>query len=451
MAGKKTSLLFKAAAAVGFLFLGGLAALTLALKIYLPPEKVRGLIVASAQKALHREVRLKDISLSALRGLTLTGLEISEVPDFKAGQFAGMDAFQLKIQWRALLRKKIIVDQLAIEGFHAGVVKERSGLFNFSDLLAASPADAKSLETAKAAAAPLPFEFNLKSVSLSKSRLDYRDKAAGKQWQVSNLEASAKDISLAAGRLAVFLENFSADLEDNNLRLSGRVALDENQLEVPDMKGSLNGEKLVLALSVKDLSKAAKKVQGSLNLKKLVYAGTAANDIALNWDLSGLTPDLKSLGGWAKLHIDGGSFSSGKKGAQRSTLVKALLLPITILQKIGSVGSALKILPDFSNFLFSEVAGDYVFNRGVMTLRDFHLNSLVANVQTKGTIDLPAQKLNLQVRMMIAKLAPLDIDVGGTFENPAPRFKLIKTLSEPAKRVAAPALKLLDGLFKKKK
>lgn len=451
MAGKKISLLLKAAAVAGALFLGSLAALTVAIKIYLPPEKVRSLIVDGARKALRREVRLKDISLGALKGLTLSGLEISESPDFKAGTFAGVGSFQLKVQWRELLRKKIVIDRLAITGVKVNVVKERNGLFNFSDLLPASASGAKSTAPSQASAAPLPFEFNVKNISLSKSGIDYRDKAAGKQWQVSNLETTAKNISLAGGRLSVLLENFSADMEANSLRLSGPISLDENQLDVPGMKGDLNKEPLALTLSVKDLAKPAKKLAGSLALKKLVYSGTAVNGVSVNWDLTGLTPDLKSLGGWAKLHIDGGSFSSGQKGARRSTLVKALLLPVTILQKIGSVGTALKILPDFSNLLFSEVAGDYVFERGIMTLRDFHLHSLAANIQTKGTIDLPAQKLNLQVRMMIAKLAPLDIDVGGTFENPAPRFKLVKTLSEPAKRVAAPALKILNGLFKKKK
>ena len=61
-----------------------LAAAAVALKIFFPPERVRALIVEKAQEALHREVRLHDVSLGLFSGVSLNGLEISEAPDFKA-------------------------------------------------------------------------------------------------------------------------------------------------------------------------------------------------------------------------------------------------------------------------------------------------------------------------------------------------------------------------------
>ena len=43
----------------------------------------------------------------------------------------------------------------------------------------------------------------------------------------------------------------------------------------------------------------------------------------------------------------------------------------------------------------------------------------------------------------------IELEIGGTFEAPKPRLKLIKTLTNPTKILTNPARKLFNGIFKK--
>ena len=505
------------------------AGLTVILKIYLSPAKIRALAVDAAQKQLHREVRINDVSLNFIHGLTLHGLEVSEKPAFSAGTFLGMEAFQLNVQWAPLLHKRVIVDRVSAKGLWVGVVAGKSGKFNFSDLLSPAPAKAQA---ESAPAKGLPFELDVKHASLSGGRLSYRDRTSGGAWQVSDMEAKLSNLSLAkpfgaevslraeqegpggikaslsfsgevdlskqaSGKIDVSIEKAKANLSGIDIEAAGAIALDNDRISIPELKGKLREGKLKLSLVAEHISKAPDievkidldrldlsalaaarqasgnapapaaaaasapknppaasgipiSAHGQVNIGKLLYSSIEADNMNISWNLFGITPDLRRLGGWAKLNVSGGTFNDEGKPASHSALIKALLIPLTILKEIGALGEKLRLLPDFKHIVFTEIVGDYAFERGLMTLKDFHMKSAAANIRTLGTIDIPAQKLNLKVNAMVARLAPLDITVGGTFDRPEPRFRLDKTLFEPAKKlITEPALNLLKNIFKK--
>ena len=171
--------------------------------------------------------------------------------------------------------------------------------------------------------------------------------------------------------------------------------------------------------------------------------------MSMVWDLKGITPDLRGLSGSARLEVGPGTFESDDGGG-RSGLVKALLIPLAVLKQVGKAGSALGVLPPLDKLAFSEIKGDYVFERGLMTIREFRMDGSAADVSVGGTIDLPAQKLALQVTLALAGLAPIAVDVGGTFDEPKTSLRLGKALADPLKKAAGPAVDLLKGLFKKR-
>ena len=523
--------------------LAGVAALTIALKIWLPPQKVRQLIVEQAGKYLHREVRLKSVELGVIRGLELEGLEVSEKPDFKAGVFAGVETFRFRIRLLPLLRKKVVIDEITVAGPSLAVVQLKPGVFNFSDLLAAPAVPAKVPE-AKPAAAPaglsLPFALQASIVALKDGHITYQDKVSGAQWRVGKLQGVIKDLSLAqpfgvaaglqaeqvapgslkarldfdgqvdlswmsSGKLSLDIKNLSAELGGLALSLAGPVHLDGDTLKAEDLKGkfgsgtfaikavcrdfnkapdaqleaSLSELDAAKLLEVKDIAAGAQpaagqgprspkaqavlsspkgtavsgppmKASGKVAVDKIRYRTFKAEKLLMTWDLKGITPDLRGLSGWAKLSVGGGTFESEDGAGGRSMLMKALLIPLAVLKQIGRLGSALHLLPSFDKLAFSEIKGDYVFERGLMTIRDFHMSSAAAGVKAGGTIDLPAQKLNLQVTIALANVAPIGVDVGGTFDEPKPRLRLDKALTAPMQKLAQPAVNLLKGLFKKR-
>ena len=99
------------------------------------------------------------------------------------------------------------------------------------------------------------------------------------------------------------------------------------------------------------------KASGKIEVDKVLYRGFVARDLALSWDLKGITPDLRGLSGWAKLGTAGGSFESDEHTGGKSGLVRALLIPLTVLKQIGRPGGALHVLPSFDKLHFFRYPG----------------------------------------------------------------------------------------------
>jgi uncharacterized protein involved in outer membrane biogenesis len=534
--------------------LAGIAALTIALKIWLPPQKIRQLIVAEAGKVLHREVRLKSVDLGVIKGLVVEGLEVSEKPDFKAGVFAGVETFRLRIRLLPLLRKKVVIDEITVAGPSLAVVQLKPGVFNFSDLISAPAKAPEAKAAAVSAGLSLPFALQASEIALKEGRITYQDKVSGAQWRVAKLQGVIKDLSLAkpfgvaaglqaeqvapgslkakldfdgqvdlswlsSGKLSLDIKKLSADLSGLALTLAGPVHLDGENIKAEDLKGKLGSGTLTIKAVIRDFNKApdaqleaslseldaAKllevkdimagpqpaasaagkgpqppataagkgppspkataslrspegttpsgppmKTSGKVSVDTILYRTFKAEKLLMTWDLKGITPDLRGLSGAAKLSVGGGTFESEEGAGGRSKLMKVLLIPLAVLKQIGRLGSALRLLPSFDKLAFSEIRGDYVFEHGLMTIRDFHMDSAAANVSAGGTIDLSAQKLNLQVTIALANVAPIGVDVGGTFDDPQPRLRLEKALAAPIQKLAQPAMNLLKGLFKRK-
>lgn len=263
-------LLLKLAAVFVALFVLAVALAPLVLKRYFPPEKIRELIVSNAQITLKREVRLGDISLSLLKGLSVGDLAISESPSFSAGTFAAMRSFSLKVQWLPLLRKKVVVDSVSVDGLRLNVVKKADGLFNFSDI-AGSTSAAKTQAAGGLAGAAL--EFNVRRGAVTDGGISYKDAGTGESWEVSGLNAKARnfgldgpfqaDLSLkAAGRR-------SGQSIDAALVYSGRINLGGRDparmsLEMKKMAVECSGLRLQAAGSLENLASPKMNVRVSV-------------------------------------------------------------------------------------------------------------------------------------------------------------------------------------------
>ena len=176
--------------------------------------------------------------------------------------------------------------------------------------------------------------------------------------------------------------------------------------------------------------------RGRFSVGELRHPNVTAKDVKVSWELDGITPDMKSLGGNAKLLVAGGDFNNIGKLATQSPLVKVLIFPLLIIQKIGSIGG-IHIFPDFNNISFTEIAGDYAFDKGLMTLKDTHLYSDAAQVQSEGAIDLPSERLDLTVTAQVGRVAPMDIKVTGSFDKPVTKTQLGKFIKDLFQRAPA--------------
>ena len=257
---------------------------------------------------------------------------------------------------------------------------------------------------------------------------------------------------------------------------AGTVSLDERRVDVPNLTGKVGDGALKMDLTVKDYSrapeiqleasldrfdlgrwlaaksqvvadrqaaKAAKpaspepkapplSTRGHFTVGTLIHPNATVNDVKLGWDLRGVTPDLRSLDGDARLDVGAGKIRSVGDMATQSKLVKVLIFPLLIVQKLTHV-LHLPGFPDFNDIVLRGIVGDYLFKDGVMTLRRSEMDSSVGDVSALGTIDLPAEKLDLTVTAQVANVAPIDVTVAGTFDSPKSKVNYGKFVQDRAK------------------
>jgi len=272
-----------AGAAVLAAALGAVAAVVV-LKHFFPEPKLRAMTVDAAKRQLGRDVRLEGVGVG-LRGLRLTGLEISEKPDFAAGTFVRVESFRLRPSWKALLKRRLVVASVSADGLKVRVAKGADGRFNYETLgsSAAAPAAAAAPTTE-----PAP-ELDVRRASVSNGALEYADQTTGAAWTVSDLDLDLRGFSLAA----------PFDVT-TSLRARGRAGARPVDAKV-SFKGSVDlarGDRAAFKADVKRLVVEAEGLTLSASGKA---AGLDAPKVSFDADLSAAGKDLLHASGAAAL------------------------------------------------------------------------------------------------------------------------------------------------------
>jgi len=265
---------------------------------------------------------------------------------------------------------------------------------------------------------------------------------------------------------------------------TGTASFDERRIDVPNLKGKVADGTLTMDLTVKEYAKApeiqleasldrfdlgrylaAKKkleadaktakaakaakagkpaeekpvtpirTRGKVEIGALLHPNAQLQGVTASWDLYGVTPDMKRLGGDARLGTGAGKLHAVGDMALQSPIVKVLIFPILIFQKL-SLGVNL------NDIAVRKIVGDYLFKDGVMTLRQSEMDSTAAQVGAVGTIDLPAEGLDLTVTAQVGNLPAVDVAVTGTVTAPKTKVKVGKLLENAGKN-------LLEGILRR--
>lgn len=270
---------------------------------------------------------------------------------------------------------------------------------------------------------------------------------------------------------------------------AGTASFDAGRLDVPNLKGKVGEGNLDMDLTVKDWAKSpeiqleaaldrfdlgrfleaqkrykaekvaapgaggagtagadgktdarspALRTRGSFTVGALTHPNATVKGVKVSWDLSGVTPELRELSGTARLGVEAGRIKAVNDLAAQSPVVKVLMLPLLIVQKIARL-MAPGVFPDFSDVEVRRISGDYLFKDGVMTLRESHMDSSAAQVSATGAVDLPKETLDLIVTAQVGRVAPIDVAVKGTVAAPKTDVKVGKFFTDQ-----------IDGLLKRK-
>ena len=193
---------------------------------------------------------------------------------------------------------------------------------------------------------------------------------------------------------------------------------------------------------------------GKLAIGPVKHPNFQAESVSFEWSLDGITPDLSLLHGKTALRVGKGKFDKLDVLAAKSELAKVALFPLLVLQRTAGLVK-LPLFPAFDKVAFTDIAGDYVFAKGVMTVKESHMDSSAGYVTTTGTADLAHDKLDLRIA---AKLGgplqgrisgPLAFFVRGSLSNPEVKADIAAVLKQPGvEQVIDQGKKLLQGIFK---
>jgi uncharacterized protein involved in outer membrane biogenesis len=148
-------------------------ALTVFIKVYITPERVKALLVPQAEKSLNRKVAIGEVNIDLLKGISIKDFAIRE-SDGKT-DFISCKNFVLRFKLLPLLSKKVVIDELRLIAPSVRIERDILGKFNFHDIGKKKP-DQVQKETPSDAHQGLPISLLISNVSVKDSRFYFIDR-----------------------------------------------------------------------------------------------------------------------------------------------------------------------------------------------------------------------------------------------------------------------------------
>ncbi|GAB1402170.1 hypothetical protein MASR1M68_10810 [Elusimicrobiota bacterium] len=165
----------------------------LAVKIFLPQEKIKQYIVSYAKENFNREVSFDKVSFNLI-GINLNNFALSERTDFTKGTFIKAKNLTVKISLKPLLRKKIEVQTLSIDGMHIQMHKDKDGRFNFNDITTKKEQSAENVEN-KAKTVKNDIPFKIYKFQVKDSFISFKDDILNLDTEISDFNMQMTDFS----------------------------------------------------------------------------------------------------------------------------------------------------------------------------------------------------------------------------------------------------------------
>ena len=172
------------------------------------PNDYKAQVIQLVKEKKQRTLKLDgDIKLVFFPdiGADIGQVSLSEFQSDK--QFVAIDKMRVSLALWPLLSKKIVVNEVEINGLRATLVKNRNGKINVDDLLAQDKVEPDAAS---------PMQFDIASVRVEKTEINYHDELSGAKY-------SLKDINLKTGRIKVGVPSkieFSAQIQSSQPKIN---------------------------------------------------------------------------------------------------------------------------------------------------------------------------------------------------------------------------------------
>ncbi|GAB4509462.1 MAG: AsmA family protein [Sulfuricaulis sp.] len=258
---------------------GGLIALfvvlAIALTLLFDPNDYKDDIIKAVKDKTGRELRIDGElgwSFFPWVGFETGRLELANAPGFGPEPFARLDGAGAKVELLPLLRMRVSVDTVFLDGLKLNLAKNAAGKSNWDDLLI--PAD-KEKPAEKPADKPASSkEIDISGISIN--RIDIRKADVTWKDQASKAQYAVRNLNLQTGKIVVGEPvdiHLAFDLESGqppvskHLDLKSRISLDlkAQKLEVTNLALAFDESRLSGTLGIRNFDKPAYRVDLALD------------------------------------------------------------------------------------------------------------------------------------------------------------------------------------------
>jgi len=409
------------------------------------PNDYKAKIIQLVQEKKQRTLKLEgDIKLTLFPniGASISGASLSE---FQSKQdFATLESVQVSLALLPLFSKNIVVNQVAVSGLKATVIKYKNGKTNLDDLLSAE--EKATPEPAKDAPASPLVKFDIASVSLQNLNLIYQDEASATQYEVNKLNLKMGRIAMGVPiklELDALIKANKPKL-DISTKLQGNLLInpENEQFGIQDLDLQANGN----ALDIHNLA-----LQAKGNFQKLKQELTADK---VQLSVSGVQAKntINTQLALPALRLNNNQLSSEKFTLDLEVQQPQQAFKIKLLAAVnGDLNKKIINLPDLSIKMHG--TGDALPNKAISS----EMNGSIHMQDNRVQVKLAGGLLHSQVKIQVAvnnfakpeikfdiEADQLDVDAYLPKAEPAPQTKEAASLDEPLDLSALKGLHL-DG------
>lgn len=250
---------------------GGLVALfivvAVTLSLLFDPNDSKDDIIKLVKDKTGRELRIEGKlgwSFFPWIGFETGKLELGNAPGFGPEPFARLDGAGAKVELLPLLRLRVSVDTVFLNGLKLNLARNAAGKTNWDDLLA--PADKEKPVEKPAVKPEAGKDFDIRSVSVNKidirkADVTWKDQASKTQYAVRNLDLQTGKIVVGQPvdvQLAFDVESGKPPVS-KHLDLKSRMQFDleKQSLEITNLALGVDETRLTGSLAIRNFAKPA--------------------------------------------------------------------------------------------------------------------------------------------------------------------------------------------------
>ena len=162
------------------------------------PNDYKSKIIQLVQEKKQRTLKLDgDIKLTLFPNIGANVGHVS-ISEFQSMQnFATVESVQVSLALLPLFSRQVVVNQVAINGLNAKLIKYKNGKTNIDDLLSADEKkdEVAKAKTVKSESASPPVKFDIAAVSLQNLSLSYLDETSAAQCNTRSKNSILKPIA----------------------------------------------------------------------------------------------------------------------------------------------------------------------------------------------------------------------------------------------------------------